>query len=346
MRYRVCLPCILDELLADASRSIGPHHHAQPLALRASLARACKPASTCMCEKPLAMNARETAALVALARDNAAGRRRVPTTFAFIHYATKRPNEFGAASVGDVLHVTGSYVQDWLLKDDRFQLARRGRAKGASCGPSPTSARIGSTWCSSSPASGSTAVCADLHTVSSRSPATARRRGNIQRQRTAGCRNPADRDHHRRLRLPDAAVRKRVLAAACGFRRSRPDARIACGSKSPVRSRRWPGTASGPTNSGSATATGRTKLLLRDPAPLGAAARRASPTILAATTKAFPIRSSNYFARFMATSRPEISPPRRRFPPLPTGITKCCYARPCCRAIAQRRWVNVEETTP
>ncbi len=72
-----------------------------------------------ICEKPLAMNSRETAELVRIA----AGSGRVAAVaynirfYPLCHEAAARVRDGG---FGDVLHATGSYVQDWLLRDTDF----------------------------------------------------------------------------------------------------------------------------------------------------------------------------------------------------------------------------------
>ena len=72
-----------------------------------------------VCEKPLAMNTRETARIAKLAR--ASGKvfavnynvRFYPAVLA-LHHAVAR-GEFG-----DIIHVNGSYLQDWLFKDTDY----------------------------------------------------------------------------------------------------------------------------------------------------------------------------------------------------------------------------------
>jgi predicted dehydrogenase len=72
-----------------------------------------------VCEKPLAMNARETVQIVKLAR--ASGKvfavnynvRFYPAVLA-LHRAVAR------GELGDIIHVNGSYMQDWLFKDTDY----------------------------------------------------------------------------------------------------------------------------------------------------------------------------------------------------------------------------------
>lgn len=83
-----------------------------------------------VCEKPLALNARESAELAALAD-------RVPAVAAVCYNVRFYPlclearQRIAAGQIGDVYHVTGAYVQDWLLYDTDFNwrvLAEEGGA--------------------------------------------------------------------------------------------------------------------------------------------------------------------------------------------------------------------------
>jgi predicted dehydrogenase len=88
------------------------HHCEQALAVLAA-------GKHCVCEKPLAMTTRETARIVAAAR-------KAGTVFA-VNYnlrfypAVLRLRELVArGDLGDVIHVNGSYFQDWLLYDTDY----------------------------------------------------------------------------------------------------------------------------------------------------------------------------------------------------------------------------------
>ena len=83
-----------------------------------------------LCEKPLAMNTTESAELVWIARDSglAAGVAYNIRFYPLCHEARAR---IRSQATGDVLHVTGSYVQDWLLRETDFNwrvLAEEGGA--------------------------------------------------------------------------------------------------------------------------------------------------------------------------------------------------------------------------
>lgn len=116
-----------------------------------------------VCEKPLAMNSRETAELVRLAAESglAAAVAYNIRFYPLCHEAAARVRANGANSV---LHVAGSYVQDWLLKETDFNW----RVVADEGGELRAVADIGTHWldlvqfvCGRRV----TAVCADLHTV-------------------------------------------------------------------------------------------------------------------------------------------------------------------------------------
>lgn len=73
----------------------------------------------CICEKPLAMNTRETSRLVAAAR-------RARTVFAvnynlrFYPAVLQLRHLVASGELGEVIHVNGSYFQDWLLFDTDY----------------------------------------------------------------------------------------------------------------------------------------------------------------------------------------------------------------------------------
>jgi predicted dehydrogenase len=72
-----------------------------------------------VCEKPLAMNTRETAAIVKAAR-------RAGTVFAVNYNVRFYPavlqlrHAVANGDLGDIIHVNGSYFQDWLFKDTDY----------------------------------------------------------------------------------------------------------------------------------------------------------------------------------------------------------------------------------
>lgn len=72
-----------------------------------------------VCEKPLAMNTRETALIVKTAR--AAGKVfAVNYNVRFYPAVLQLRRQIASGDLGDVIHVNGSYFQDWLFKDTDY----------------------------------------------------------------------------------------------------------------------------------------------------------------------------------------------------------------------------------
>jgi predicted dehydrogenase len=73
----------------------------------------------CVCEKPLAMNTRETSRILAEAA-------RAKVVFAVNYNVRFYPailqlrQMVGAGELGEIMHVNGSYMQDWLFKDTDY----------------------------------------------------------------------------------------------------------------------------------------------------------------------------------------------------------------------------------
>lgn len=107
-----------DEVLADDS--VQSVHLATPNRLHFQQARdALNAGKHVLCEKPLAMNSDESQALVQLAAEKklAAG---VAYNIRFYPLNHELAARFQQPDHGDLLHIQGSYVQDWLLKDTDF----------------------------------------------------------------------------------------------------------------------------------------------------------------------------------------------------------------------------------
>ncbi|MCG6156541.1 Gfo/Idh/MocA family protein [Rubinisphaera margarita] len=108
----------LEEILQDDS--VDSVHLATPNRLHYEQTVAVlKAGKHVLCEKPLAMNSQQSAELVELAAksDCVAGVAYNIRFYPLCHEAAARVAD---GSVGDVLHVTGSYVQDWLLYETDF----------------------------------------------------------------------------------------------------------------------------------------------------------------------------------------------------------------------------------
>jgi predicted dehydrogenase len=116
-----------------------------------------------ICEKPLAMNVRESAELAALARKTPAAAA-VCYNIRFYPLCLEARERIAAGELGEIHHVTGSYVQDWLLYETDFNwrvLAEEGGALRAV-------ADIGTHWLDLAQfitGLAVTEVCADLKTV-------------------------------------------------------------------------------------------------------------------------------------------------------------------------------------
>ncbi len=107
-----------EELLADSS--VQAVHLAVPNVLHYELSKkAILGGKHVMCEKPLAMNARESGELASLAKGKklAAG---VCYNLRFYPLNLEARDRVAKGEVGKVYHVNGSYVQDWLLYDTDY----------------------------------------------------------------------------------------------------------------------------------------------------------------------------------------------------------------------------------
>jgi predicted dehydrogenase len=151
-----------DALLGDAS--VDTVHLTSPNRAHFEQARRALAAGKhVLCEKPLALNVQESAELVALAA-------KAPVVAAVCYNVRFYPlclearERIRAGELGDIFHVTGSYLQDWLLYDTDFNwrvLADEGGALRAV-------ADIGTHWLDLVQAITGlaiTEVCADLKTV-------------------------------------------------------------------------------------------------------------------------------------------------------------------------------------
>ncbi|MEM9368405.1 MAG: Gfo/Idh/MocA family oxidoreductase [Planctomycetota bacterium] len=152
----------LAELLADGSVDVvhitspNRHHFEQAsAALRAG--------KHVLCEKPLAMTSDESRRLVALAEQSGcfAG---VAYNIRFYPLCHESAARVAKGELGSLLHVTGSYVQDWLLKPTDFNW----RVSAEDGGALRAVADIGTHWLDLVQfVTGQriTSVCADLQTV-------------------------------------------------------------------------------------------------------------------------------------------------------------------------------------
>jgi len=117
-----------------------------------------------VCEKPLAMTSRETAELVRLAAAKPSLVTAVNYNIRFYPLCLEARERIRSGQLGDVFHVTGSYLQDWLLFPTDFNW----RVQAEAGGELRAIADIGTHWLDLiSFITGRTiaAVCADLRTV-------------------------------------------------------------------------------------------------------------------------------------------------------------------------------------
>ncbi len=148
------------DLLADPSVAVV--HIATPNRLHFEQCRAALAAGKhVVCEKPLGMNSAETADLVRLARASGLV---AAVCYNTRFYAQNQEARRRAASLGRLFHVTGAYLQDWLLLDTDYNW----RLEEADGGASRALADIGTHWLDlvqHVTARRVTSLCADLSTV-------------------------------------------------------------------------------------------------------------------------------------------------------------------------------------
>ena len=151
-----------DELLSD--KSVDAVHLTTPNRFHYEQAAAVLRAGKhVVCEKPLAMNSHESAALVRLAAESGKVAA-VAYNIRFYPLCHEAAARCQSGDWGDTLHVTGSYVQDWLLRETDFNwrvLAEEG-------GELRAVADIGTHWLDLIQfitGRHVVAVCADLRTV-------------------------------------------------------------------------------------------------------------------------------------------------------------------------------------
>jgi predicted dehydrogenase len=153
----------LEELLADPA--VDSVHVATPNKLHFPMAKAVLEAGKhVLCEKPLAMTSRETRELVALARQRPGQAAAVNYNMRFYPLNLEARERVRSGALGRVHHVTGSYVQDWLLLETDYNW----RVLAAEGGELRAVADIGTHWLDLVHAITGLeleAVCADLLTV-------------------------------------------------------------------------------------------------------------------------------------------------------------------------------------
>ena len=163
------------ELLDD--QAVESVHIGTPNKLHFEMAKAAIEAGKhVLCEKPLAMNSKETAELVSLARKHPKQAAAVNYNIRFYPLSLEARERVRGGQLGKVHHVTGSYVQDWLLLDTDYNW----RVLAAEGGELRAVADIGTHWLDlvhSITGLEAEAVCADLLTVH---PVRRRPKGEVE----------------------------------------------------------------------------------------------------------------------------------------------------------------------
>jgi predicted dehydrogenase len=109
----------VDDLLSDPD--VGSVHLASPNRLHHDHVMAALAAGKhVICEKPLAMTSAQTAALVAASKARPGQMAAVNYNLRFYPLSLQARALVRSGTLGDVLHVHGSYVQDWLLYPTDF----------------------------------------------------------------------------------------------------------------------------------------------------------------------------------------------------------------------------------
>ena len=151
-----------DEVIADADVDVV--HIATPNRFHFEQAsRALRADKHVLCEKPLAMNSKESAELVQIAAQSGKAAA-IAHNIRFYPICHEAAAQVASGKMGDVLHVNGSYVQDWLLHETDFNW----RVLAEDGGELRAVSDIGTHWLDLMQfISGNrvVAVCADLQTV-------------------------------------------------------------------------------------------------------------------------------------------------------------------------------------
>lgn len=129
-----------EDLLSDTEVDVV--HLCVPNALHFPMARdALEAGKHVLCEKPLAVTSAESAQLVALAEAKRLG---AGVCYNLRFYPTNQQSRFmvESGSLGELLHINGCYVQDWLLKETDFNW----RVLSEQSGPLRAVSDIGTHW--------------------------------------------------------------------------------------------------------------------------------------------------------------------------------------------------------
>jgi predicted dehydrogenase len=299
--------------------------------------RALRAGKHVLCEKPLAMTAREAADLVSLARQTrlAAGVNYNIRYYPLCQEAAERVRQ---GHLGRVFHVTGSYVQDWLLYPTDYNW----RVLADEGGPLRAVADVGTHWLDLVQfilGQHVIAVCADLLTAHAERQ---RSRGGVQTFTTgrteAAAREsvPIDTEDAGAILLQFASGARGVLWVSqvtagrknC-LRFEVAGAKGSCAWDSERPNEMWLG-----------RRDGANEVLLRDPSLLGPSARRFAD-YPGGHNEGFPDTFKQCFRDFYGfVAAGDMSAPRT-FPTFEDGHCELLLCEAILESHRQRRWVSL-----
>lgn len=334
----------LEQALADPA--VDAVHLATPNRLHFSQAASVLSAGKhVLCEKPLALDSRQSAELVQLAAESrrAAGVAYNIRYYPLCHEAAARIRE-GAA--GELLHVCGAYVQDWLLYDTDFNW----RVLGQEGGALRAVADIGTHWLDLVQfltGRRVTSLCADLRTVHPRRFRPAQPHETFS---AAGQSN----------RPPAAAVAEEIATEDCGSLLLRLDngasgclwiSQTTAGRKNCLRfeiacaERAFAWCSERPNELWIGRRDQANELLIRDPALLSAAARAVSD-YPGGHNEGFPDTFKQLFRSFYSyIAAGDLSAPAP-FPTFADGHREVQVCEAVLQSHQQRCWIDLPEERP
>ncbi len=329
-----------DELLSDGR--VQAVHITTPNRLHFEMtSRALRAGRHVVCEKPLAMNARESSELARLAAVSGVAAA-VAYNIRFYPLCQEARDRITSGNTGPVLHVTGSYVQDWLLRKTDFNW----RVLAGEGGELRALADIGTHWLDLVQFITGlriAAVCADLATVH---PTRLRPTGNVET--FAGKHAPPAATTPVAIDTDDAGGV--LLEFENGARGSLWVSQVTAGRKNCLRfeiagaeeALAWNSEIPNELWSGKRDAAN--EVLIRDPALLGPAARAAT-SYPGGHNEGFPDTFKQLFRAFygyIAAGNLSAPPP---FPTFAHGHREILLCEAILTSHRERRWVAIPEAS-
>ncbi len=291
-----------------------------------------------MCEKPLAMNSSESAQLVRLARESglAAG---VNYNIRFYPISREVAQRTHDGTLGEVLHVTGSYVQDWLFHPTDFNW----RVVAEDGGELRAVADIGTHWLDlihSVTALEVESVCADLKTIY---PQRLRPKGEVEtfsgKEQKVAATEP--------IRITTEDYGCILLRFRGGSRGSLTVSQVTAGRKNCLRYEiagskqavAW--NSERPNELWVGHRDRANELLLRDPSLLGSEARRCTD-YPGGHNEGFPDTFKQCFRAFYQSIQSGEFAGRPTFPTFADGHREILLCEAILRSHREQRWVDVE----